>query len=256
MKLVSLVIAAAQSASLAGDVPGNVSRHLRCGEIAAERGVRLLVFPELSLIGYELELAGEHVIHPDSSELDPLRRLARDACMTIVAGGPLPGEAGALHIGALAFRPDGTVSTYTKEHVHASEEHVFTSGPGGALLTIEQTSVALAICADASHPSHAAKAAAAGADVYAVGVMITEDAYARKTGLLAGYAREHKMAVVMANYSGVTGGEASAGKSAIWSEDGRVVAKSQGTDEELIIAERRAAGWAGAIVTVPVTLRL
>ena len=96
---------------------------------------------------------------------------------------------GQLHIAAFAFLPDGSVSTYTKQHVHPSEEEVFTSGPGGTALVVEDEIVALAICADATHPRHAASAAARGANVYAVGVMITEDGYARKAGLEAGHRR-------------------------------------------------------------------
>jgi hypothetical protein len=50
-------------------------------------------------------------------------------------------------------------------------------------------------------------AAARGANVYATGVMIDEIGYARKVPLLRNYALEHKMAVLMSNYSGVTGGK-------------------------------------------------
>ncbi|HYZ84445.1 MAG TPA: carbon-nitrogen hydrolase family protein, partial [Bryobacteraceae bacterium] len=204
--IMSLILAAAQSKSVPGEVSQNVENHLRLARVAAERGVQLIVFPELSLTGYELALAHDHTVRPDSVELNPLRRLAADARITIVVGGPLRTEEGQLHITAFALRPDGSVLTYTKVHVHQSEQHVFTSGPGGPTLRVEDATIGLAICADASFPEHAAKAAAAGADVYAAGVMITDDAYARKTALLKNYALEHKMAVLMANYSGESGG--------------------------------------------------
>ena len=50
----TLIIAAAQSASVPDNLGQSVIRHLRFGIIAAEHGVRLLVFPEVSLTGYEL----------------------------------------------------------------------------------------------------------------------------------------------------------------------------------------------------------
>ena len=246
----SLIIAAAQSASVPGDIARNVAHHLRFGSVAAEHGVQLLVFPELSLTGYELSLARTNVVRPDSPDLAPLRILAESARITIVVGAPMRGEHGVLHIGALALRPDGPVATYTKEYVHQSEGVVFTSGPGGPTLLVEQAKVALAICADASHPQHAARAAARGASVYAAGVMITEDAYARKTDLLRSYASEHRMAVLMANYSGVSGGEISAGKSSIWCEDGGQVAASPDNEEELVIAVKRDGKWEGAVLPV------
>ncbi|MGH9627053.1 MAG: carbon-nitrogen hydrolase family protein, partial [Bryobacteraceae bacterium] len=244
----SLIIAAAQPASFPGDISRNAAHHLQFCAIAAERGAQLLVFPELSLTGYELALARANTVRPDSVDLDPLRQLARHARMTVVVGAPVLNDKDELHIAALALRPDGTVSTYTKEHVHQSEEHVFTSGPGGPTLAVEDATVALAICADASHPQHAARAASHGVNVYAAGVMITEDAYARKTGLLRGYAVEHRMAVLMANYSGTTGGSASAGKSAIWSEDGQLVAASSGTEESLIVGRKQNGVWNGMVL--------
>jgi predicted amidohydrolase len=244
----SLIIAAAQSASVPGDIPGNVAHQLRIATIAAEHGVQLLVFPELSLIGYELSLARSNPICPDSPALEPLRQVAEQAHMIVVAGAPLPGGDGQLHIAALAIHPDGSVLTYTKEHVHVSEEHVFTSGPGGPSLRIEDATVALAICRDASIPRHAAKAAAGGANVYAAGVMIDEEGYQRKVLLLQAYAQQHKMAVLMANYSGATGGSLSAGKSAIWSEDGQIVAASTGIEEALVIGRKQDGKWSGMVV--------
>ena len=65
--------------------------------------------------------------------------------------------------------------------------------------------------------------------------MITDEAYERKTALLQRYAQEFKMIVVLANYSGATGGELSAGKSAIWSGDGMVAGASD-SEERLVIA--------------------
>lgn len=245
----SLVVAAAQSSSVPGDISRNVAHHLRFAAIAAGRGVRLLIFPELSLTGYELSLARANPIRPDSASLDPLRNIAGHASMTMVVGGPLLSDSGALHIAAFVLHPDGSVSTYTKQHVHESEQGVFTSGPGGAVLRIDDETVALAICADASHASHAAAAKSHGASVYAAGAMITEDAYQRKAGLLQGYAAEHRMAVLLANHSGVTGGETSAGKSAVWSEEGRLVAASAGAEEALVIGIKQNGEWTGMVAS-------
>ena len=246
----SFVIAAAQSSSVPGDISRNVAHHLRFAAIAAEYGVRMLIFPELSLTGYELGLARASAIHPDSAWLDPLRDFAARTGMTVVAGGPLVNDSGALHIAAFLLHPDGSVGTHTKQHVHESEQGVFTSGPGGAVLRIGDEAIALAICADASHASHAATAAARGASVYAAGAMITDDAYHHKARLLEGYAVEHGMAVLLANYSGVTGGEISAGKSAIWREDGRIVAASGATEEALVIGVKENEAWRGMVAPV------
>jgi predicted amidohydrolase len=247
----TLIIAAAQSKSVPGDISQNVARHLRFAAIAAENGVRLLVFPELSLTGYEPAIARRNAVRPNASCLDPLRRLAQEADLTMVVGAPVLNEKDELHIGAFAIRPDGSEFTYTKQYLHAGEEKVFAPGEGGPVLEIEDAQVALAICADTTHAQHPASAAARGANVYAAGVLITEKGYATDTALLRRYAAEHKMAVLMANHSGVTGGWVSAGKSAVWSEDGRLVAASPGTEESLVICRKQDNRWDGAVLPVP-----
>lgn len=246
----SLTIAAAQSSSVPGDVESNVARHLTFAALAVERGVQLLVFPELSLTGYELTLARANALLPENATLEPLRQIARWGKITITAGAPVPGLRGAVHIGALVFRPDGSVTVHTKVHVHSSESHVFQPGSGGAPFPVASVTVALAICADVSNPQHAASAAAAGAKLYAAGAMIDAAGYPNKAKCLTAAAREHQMAVLLANYSGRTGGELSAGQSAIWQEDGSLVAASGETGDTLVIGVRKQGAWRGTVLTV------
>jgi predicted amidohydrolase len=50
-------IAAAQTTAVPGDVAANLSQHLQLARAAAKACARVLLFPRLSLTGYELELA-------------------------------------------------------------------------------------------------------------------------------------------------------------------------------------------------------
>lgn len=54
--MIAIVIAAAQSISRPGDIEANVREHLRFITAAHAARVQMLVFPELSLTGYELPL--------------------------------------------------------------------------------------------------------------------------------------------------------------------------------------------------------
>jgi predicted amidohydrolase len=230
-------IAAVQGKAAAGDVTGNVQRHARIAAQAADHGVNLVIFPELSLTGYELHLARGCAVKRDDAVLDPLRAAAARSRIVISAGAPLLDSQGRLYIAALLFRPDEGLDVYTKVHVHSSERHVFDAGSGSAPMNVAGAPVAWAICADASHQEHAAQSAERGARIYAVSAMIDGNAYARKAALLQGYARDHAMVVLLANYCGVTGGETSAGRSAIWSNDGSILAQANANDEALVIAE-------------------
>ena len=247
--MTDLTIAAAQTTSIGGDIAANIAGHARVMAAAGDLGVQFLVFPELSLTGYEPAIARARTLEPDDARLDPLRSLAVRLGMAVVAGAPMASTNGRCRLAALAFLPDGSVSTYSKQHLHPGEEVFFEPGPGGELLRIGGETVALAICADANHPRHAASAASRGASVYAAGVVITEKGYAADAALFERYAAEHGMTCLMANYAGPTGGWYPAGKSAIWCAGGRRVVAAEGK-EALVVATRDNDEWRGAVVRV------
>lgn len=247
--MTALTLAAAQTTSIAGDVPGNIQGHLRFMQAAAEQGVQLLVFPELSLTGYEPALAAQLAITPEDVLLAPLREMAQELRMTAVVGMPIrlaPGTG--VFIGALVLGADGSLAVYTKQHLHPGEEVAFVAGQGGAALEWADDRIALAVCADFSHASHPRLAAEAGATVYAAGVLISEGGYATDSALLQGYAAEHRMLVLMANQGGPSGGYTCAGRSAIWSADGTLLADVPGIGEALVIARRNGEQWTGQVV--------
>jgi hypothetical protein len=87
----SLIIVAAQSRSVPGNISQNVARHLRFGSMAANSGAQLRVFPELSLTGYEPAIARSNAISPGSSCLYPDQIRIRDD-QASGAGGVLSGK--------------------------------------------------------------------------------------------------------------------------------------------------------------------
>ena len=247
------VFAAAQCTVRAGDLAGNIRRHLVFMRAARRHGVRCLVFPELSLTGYELHLADALAQTTDTPLLAPLHAYAREAGMTTVVGLPLR-SAGhdRPRIGAVVLHPDGTSGVHTKQHLHTGEDRYVDAGAGGALLRVGGLPLALAICADFGQPAHAAAAAQAGAGLYAASVLVGNDGYPVDSALLQGHARRHRMAVLMANHGGPTGGWTSAGRSAFWDEDGRLVAAVPGTGDRLLVVARTDKRWEGFVDPVDV----
>jgi predicted amidohydrolase len=241
------ILAAAQCAIQAGAIDANLSLHLHFMAHAQRQGVDLLLFPELSLTGYELTLAEAL----DSSLLNLLRELAQQAAMTTVVGLPLRLVNSAKPvIAAVVLGADDSLGVYTKQHLHPGEERYFSAGTGGDLLTIAGLPVALSVCADFSHPEQAERAAQQGAQVYAASVLIGEGGYAHDSLLLQGYAKRYDMAVLMANHGGPTGGWAAAGRSAFWDEEGACVAATAGTGDCLLIVSKTLTGWHGEEIAV------
>lgn len=91
-----LRVGLAQIDSRLGDVADNLDRHLRWIAQARDRGVDLLVFPELSLTGYRLFHLTSRVALPASAP--ELRRLAEAAgSMAVVVGFVEESDQGILH---------------------------------------------------------------------------------------------------------------------------------------------------------------
>ena len=237
-KNIAFSIAAAQSSSVPLDVEANVQDHLRYVEAAAAQGVQWLVFPELSLTGYELEAMPDHVLHAGDAVLAPLRAAAQRTGMAITVGAPLASGTALPFIGALTLHPDGRHAAYAKHHLHDGETRFATAGAAPVhLQPWSGWQIASAICADTNHPSHAAAAAQAGATVYSAGILTSAKGYAAEAPLWARYAREHRMTVLIANHGGPAGGYQSVGLSGIWTTDGQLLVQAQGTGDCLVIAK-------------------
>lgn len=245
--MAGLRMAAAQSSTIAGDLAANVARHCIFADAAAQAGVQLLVFPELSLCGYDLPALAANALGADDPRLDPLRQRAASAGMTIVAGTALANRNGLPFIGAIAFHPDGRSTTYRKHFLHPGED-VY-AAPGSAisqLIDVRGVPVALAICADTTHQEHPHAAVVAGATSYVAGSVITAKGYAKDAAQLADHAKKFSLGILMANHAFETGGTTCAGRSAAWLPDGQLLVAAEGQGELLVIADEDS----GAVVPV------
>lgn len=245
----TICIAAAQAPSVAGEVAANVATHVRFIEAAQAQGVDLLVFPELSLSGYEPALLAACALTPGDARLAPIRDAAISARMTVIAGAPQDGGGdGPPYIAAFAFAPDGTVDVYRKQYLHAGEEHYVQAGELGAhCRELNGHRYALAICADTTHRAHAAAAAQAGAALYLAGVLISKNGYQHDAALMQRYAADFGIGVLMANHAAPSGGYDVAGRSAMWAPGGALLACADGPGDCLVIA-RNNNGWQGRVM--------
>jgi predicted amidohydrolase len=242
-------IAAAQAPSVAGDLAANLQTHLRFIAAARAEGAQLLVFPELSLCGYELPLLRTCALAADDARLAPLRAAADG--MTVIVGAPVI-DAGAERpcIASITFTADGGTRIYRKQYLHDGEEVYAQPGPIGAQAhALHGQHYVEAICADTTHAAHARAAAAAGASLYVAGVLISTTGYEKDATLLRGYAEMHNMGVLLANHAAPSGGYATAGNSAFWAPGGQLIVQAEGPGDQLIIAEENS-GWQGRVVAL------
>jgi len=79
---------------------------------------------------------------------------------------------------------------------------------------------------------------------------VTETGYRDCQSALQGYAIEHRMLVLMANYAAPTRDFACAGGSAIWSASGEPLASAGKTGQAIVLATKRGLGWIGDLLSV------
>ena len=120
-------VAVAQITSLKGDVEKNIETHLIAIAKASSLGVSYIVFPELSLTGYEPEIANDLAFTLDDFRLKPLIDAAIKNNISVGVGAPLK-SGGLPKIGLIIISQLGCVESYAKMHLHAGEEIYFTAG--------------------------------------------------------------------------------------------------------------------------------
>jgi predicted amidohydrolase len=232
----ALTVSAVQYQALEGGILPNVQEHVRLIEDAESHGARLVVFPELSLTGYNLaQLADDsYWLQHNDPRLGDLHEICRRTGITAVAGAACREPDGTPRLASLVIHPDGTIGLGFKTHLHGQEQEVFAAGDGALVIDLDGWNIALAICFDAAVPAHSTGAAQAGADIYAVSALYTL-AEERRLGLhLGARAMDNRMFAVLANLGGSTALGPSCGLSGFWGPDGFELKKAAGTGTEVV----------------------
>lgn len=217
------------------DVQRNAERHVAVARRAACVGADLVLFPELSLTGYEPTRAQSQALHIGAPCLRPLRIAADTLGITIACGAPL--RVGPdVEIGLLIFSPDQAPVSYAKQRLHADEEPFFMPGTRDVQLAVAGHTLAPGICYESLQPSHVKSAAVRGASIYAASVAKPASAMPRAHEHYAAMAQEHELPILLANAIGSNDDFISGGRSAAWRSDGSLLA-SLDSDEagELLV---------------------
>ncbi|MCA9984627.1 MAG: carbon-nitrogen hydrolase family protein [Anaerolineales bacterium] len=210
-----------QTAPTRGDIAANLADHVAHINRAVAAGADLVIFPELSLTGYEPALAADLAMSPADARLDAFQQLSQEHNLIIGVGLPTRGETG-LHISLVLFQPDGLRRAYHKRYLHADEEPFFISGPNFPTLTVAGMNVGLAICYELSIPEHALSAHEGGAALYLASVAKTAAGMDNAGQRLSEIARQYGIPALISNSVGPSDNFIGAGRSAIWDSDGRL----------------------------------
>ncbi len=230
-------IGLAQTRPIPGDIPCNIQRHESIVRQAIANDSQMVIFPELSLTGYEPSLAAALATDEHDERLAIFQRLSDEHAITIAVGLPTRHNAGVC-ISLMIFQSKLPRRTYSKAYLHRDEEPFFVPGERFVGL-IGDNNTALAICYELSVPEHAAQAARNGANIYISSVAKSATGVAAANERLAHIAREYSQLVLMVNSIGPADNFVCVGGSAVWNRQGKQLAKLDDNTEAILLLDTR-----------------
>lgn len=217
-----LTVAVAQPVCCAKNLDANAREHAR---LIGEARARVVVFPELSLTGYELDA---DALAPDDGAL----ALVAEACSAVGAvalvGAPVAGEAGTARIGVLQVTSTGARVVYAKTHLSGDEHGRFAPGDGATTIEVDGWRIGLGVCKDTGVDSHVRDVAVLGIDLYAAGLLHLPKELAEQESRAVRIARACDAYVAFASFAGPAGGgyDRTAGGSSIHARDGTALVRA------------------------------
>lgn len=230
-------VALVQSASVSGDLVGNVVHHVAWIRRAAAHGARLVGFPELSLTGYELDLVAADpslTVTPEDPRLVPLREACAASGVTAVVGAPALLD-GRRRLAAVVVDGEST-RIYAKRRLFGREADLFTPGTEPLVLSLGDVRVALGVCADLGSEAQTREAAAVGVDAWLLGSLVSAAGYELETRQASAASTVLDGVVAFANHAAPTGGWDPAGRSGAWHR-GALLTVAEGREETMVVFE-------------------
>jgi predicted amidohydrolase len=213
-------ICVAQNRPVKGDIPANIRSHQKLIELAIAEAADIIIFPELSLTGYEPSLAKGLAIHANDMIFDKFQARCDRHHLSIGVGVPVRVDAG-IAIGMMIFQPGMAIQTYFKQHLHPDELPYFVAGPPKTPFLADR--IELAICYELSVPEHSETAHLQGAGIYIASVAKSKVGVTKAYQSLSAIAQKYQMMVLMANSAGPSDDFIASGQTAAWNSDGLLI---------------------------------
>ena len=226
-------VAVAQIEAIKGNIEKNIENHLKWIKQAILNNADMVVFPELSLTGYEPDLAESLATNQDDTRLDVMQSLSDKNGITIGVGLPTRKE-GNVFVSMIIIQPYKERITYSKQYLYPPEKSIFTAGKNPLVLKLETEIVSPAICYEASNKAHCEYASLNKATIYIASVLSSVGGIDAELKKLSDIAKTNNLITFMANYVGKSGGYKCAGKSSVWDTTGKLIGQL-GTETEGIL---------------------
>jgi predicted amidohydrolase/predicted GNAT family acetyltransferase len=227
-------ICIAQTKSIKGDVENNIKNHLQLIERAIALKSDLIIFPELSITGYEPELAKEFATNSQDTIFSPFQVLADKNNISIGIGMPTH-VANRINISMLIFQPNNKSIMYSKQLLHVDELPYFVAGNSQTYLNIKNKKIAIGICYETLQAEHFIKAHHAGANIYIASVAKSKASIEKAYIHFPEMAKQFNTPILMSNSVGFCDNFLSRGQSAVWNKNGQLINQLDAENQGLLI---------------------
>ncbi|MVU76249.1 carbon-nitrogen hydrolase family protein [Nocardia sp. ET3-3] len=230
-------IAAAQLTCVPGDVTANVKQATELADRARADGAELVVFPELTLTGYELDLIAANpglLVDADDARLDSMRSTGVATVINCAA----PTERGPA-IATFVYSAAGELlHSYFKQHLFEHERELFVAGDRDGRFELGGLRFSLATCYDNHFAALLGRSAADGCDVHVASSLYgTGGGVHERATIYPGISRESNMSVVLSNHVGPAGPWVGCGGSAVWRPGGDLLVEGDSSSTGVVTAQ-------------------
>lgn len=227
-------ICIAQNKPIKGNISANIEAHLELIELALIVYADAIFFPELSLTGYEPELAKKLAIKQNDTCLDIFQETSDKKNITIGLGLPTANES-KIRISMIVFQPNTAQQTYSKQQLHSDEFPYFDNGDEQLIIKTNSINIAPAICYESLQPEHCQNAFRLGANVYLASVAKSAKGVEKAFEYYPKLAKQFAMPVLMANCVGYCDNFLSVGQSAVWTKEGKLAGHLNDKTEGILL---------------------
>lgn len=231
-------VAVAQIEAVEGNIEENLENHLKWIKQAIQNNADMIVFPELSLTGYEPNLAESLASSQDDTRLNEMQNLSDRNGITIGVGLPTKDKSDTF-VSMIIFQPHKERTTYSKQYLYPPEEPIFKAGKNPLVLNFETEVVSPAICYETTNKAHCEFAKRNKATIYVASVLSSINGIDTELKILSDIAKNNSLITFMANYVGKSGGYECAGKSSVWDENGELIGQLGDKEEGILIFDTK-----------------
>jgi predicted amidohydrolase len=245
-----MILAAAQTNPQRGQIESNLEQHYAMCNKALDLNAELIVFPELSISGYEREDAYKCFFTPDDARLLNLKKISVSEKIIIIAGAPIKIKTD-LYIGSFIFSPEGKISIYVKQYLHTGEDLYYKSSfDFDPQFTLKDNRISLGICADVENVRHIRQARNKSSNLYIPSIFYTPESITKLHEKLSNYSKEYRMNILMSNFCVESYNLKAGGKSAFWNNRGKKISELNETEPGILIIEGEGNEWNGKPVYI------